>query len=224
MGSAWQNWRDLFVENNDRAMLRVQETADDVAFARLMRRWEPPIQRLCVRMLGDTHRAEDLSQEVFTRVFARHREYRPSGKFSTWIWRIALNLCYDELRRRQRRPEEPLDPDPDDEHSGWAREPVSPEAPPDAAAAHGDQAALVRAALLRLPESYRSVVVLRHYEDLKFREIAEVLGIPEGTVKSRMAEAMLLLTRWLTPALQQENTAPAARRLNSPPLCRKALA
>ena len=57
-------------------------------------------------MLGDTHRGEDLAQEAFARVFARRKEYEPRGKFSTFLWRVALNLCYDELRRRKRRPED----------------------------------------------------------------------------------------------------------------------
>ena len=83
----------------------------------------------------------------------------------------------------------------------WAETAPSPEVEPDGAASVKERATLVRLALLRLPEAYRTVVVLRHYEDLKFREIAEVLGVPEGTVKSRMAEAMTQLTRILQPTV-----------------------
>src|SRR5439155_2548613 len=101
----------LFSTTDEQAMWRVQTQDDEGAFARLVRRWEGPIQRLCTRMLGDAHRGEDLAQETFARVFARRKEWQPSGKFSTWLWRIALNLCYDELRRLKRRPEAPLDDD-----------------------------------------------------------------------------------------------------------------
>src|SRR5262245_57493510 len=99
------SFRSLFTTTDEQAMWRVQTQDDDAAFAQLVRRWEGPIQRLCIRMIGDVHRGEDLAQETFLRVFSRRKDYRPDGKFSTWLWRIALNLCYDELRRRQRREE-----------------------------------------------------------------------------------------------------------------------
>jgi len=173
-------------------MWRVQTSDDAEAFATLVRRWERPIQNLCTRMLGDAHRGEDLAQEAFARIFARRHAYLPSGKFSTFLWRVALNLCYDELRRRERRRETALD---DTEEATIIH--VAPEPAPDAAVAQLETAERVRAALLEIPEAYRSVLVLRHYEGLKFREIAEVLGIPEGTVKSRMAEGLSQMARLL---------------------------
>lgn len=179
-----------FSLTDEQAMWRVQTADDHAAFARLVERWEGPIQRLCARMTGDLHRAEDLAQEAFTRVFSRRRDFEPSSRFSTWLWRIALNLCHDELRRRQRRPEWSLDAAGDSEAPGGA------DSVPDAAPSPAElterleQAELVRRALLRLPETHRTVVVLRHYEGLKFAEIAEVLGIPEGTVKSRLFDAL----------------------------------
>ena len=188
----------LFVLSDEQAMARVREADDERAFAQLVRRWEGPIQRLCARMLGDPHRGEDLGQEVFARVFARRRDYQPSGRFSTWLWRIAVNLCYDELRRRRRRAEASLDDETEPASEGTA-DWVAPDPAPDEALAAREEAEQVRQAMLQLPEVYRSVLVLRHYEDLKFREIAEVLELPEGTVKSRMAEAMTQLSRHLRP-------------------------
>jgi RNA polymerase sigma-70 factor (ECF subfamily) len=187
-----------FTITDEQAMWRVQNADDHAAFARLVERWETPIQRLCARMTGDLHRAEDLAQEAFARVFAKRHAYEPTGKFSTWLWRIALNLCRDELRRRQRRPELALD---DSGHGEGGPAELSGEtASPDEAVAALEQAEIVRRALLKLPEHYRTVVVLRHYEGLKFGEIAEVLGIPDGTVKSRMNEGLsrlaVLLRDW----------------------------
>src|SRR5258708_10015326 len=98
--------RSLFGITDEQAMWRVQTQADERAFAQLVARWQGPIQRLCARMTGDPHCGEDLAQETFVRVFARRKEYQPTGKFSTWLWRIALNLSYHELRRR--RPPEQL--------------------------------------------------------------------------------------------------------------------
>lgn len=183
----------LFAISDEQAMWRVQMQDDPEAFAVLVERWEGPIQNLCTRMLGDTHRGEDLAQEAFTKVFARRKEYVPNGKFSTFLWRVALNLCYDELRKRHRRRETSLEGAFEDGERDYAADEVAP----DISLVRDETAGGVRAALMRISETYRSVLVLRHYEDLKFREIAEVLGIPEGTVKSRMAEGLTQLARLL---------------------------
>ena len=187
-----------FTLTDEQAMWRVRHADDHDAFARLVERWETPIQRLCARMTGDLHQAEDLAQEAFARVFAKRHAYEPTGKFSTWLWRIALNLCRDDLRRRRCRPESSLDLGEDGE--GGSAELAGETPSPVEAAVALEQAEIVRRALLKLPEHHRTVVVLRHYEGLKFSEIAEVLGIPEGTVKSRMNEALsrlaVLLKDW----------------------------
>jgi len=184
-------------------MWRVQTQDDERAFAQLVRRWEGPIQRLGARMTGDVHRGEDLAQETFARVFAKRKDYQPSGKFSTWLWRIALNLCYDELRRRQRRQESSLDGTCGEAVAAMEAF-VAPEPTPDKSLVEQERSELVRKALMQLSEAYRSVLVLRHYENLKFREIAGVLDLPEGTVKSRMAEALTQMGRLLKPMLAVE--------------------
>ena len=194
--------RSLFAITDEQAMWRVQTQDDERAFAQLVRRWEGPIQRLCVRMTGDAHRAEDLAQESFTRIYAKRKDYRPNGKFSTWLWRIALNLCYDELRRRQRREETSLDGMGETISALEAF--VAPGPAPDRSLVEQERSELVRMALMQLTETYRTVLVLRHYEDLKFREIADVLDVPEGTVKSRMAEALTQMSRLLKPMLSIE--------------------
>jgi RNA polymerase sigma-70 factor, ECF subfamily len=209
--------RSLFGISDEQAMWRVQTADDEAAFARLVRRWEGPIQRLGARMTGDVQRGEDLAQETFARVFAKRREYQPDAKFSTWLWRIALNLCYDELRRRRRREESSLEDqggEPLTELEGLA----APDPAPDQSLAGRERGELVRRALLRLPEVFRTVLVLRHYEDLKFREIAEVLDVPEGTVKSRMAEALAQIGRLLRPALEEigENAPRDLKTKNEP--------
>lgn len=175
--------------SDEEAMRRVRTHDDQDAFTLLVRRWERPIQRLCIRMIGDLHRGEDLSQETFARLFTRRGHYEPVARFSTFVWRIAINLCHDELRRLRRRGECSLD-DEDAETSTPGRTPEASDAPPDVAVEEKERAEIVRKALFCLPEEYRAVVVLRHFEGLKFREIAGILGIPEGTVKSRMAWAL----------------------------------
>lgn len=178
---------------DEQLMWRFAGSDDVESFRLLHERWQSPIRRLCIRMTGDEHRSDDLTQETFARVFGARREFENGRKFSTWLWRIALNLCHDELRRRQRRPEVALTIADAEFGDRPAEEPASEGPSPAQHLESSERHAAVRAALLELPEHYRVVVVLRHYEDLKFAEIAEALDLPEGTVKSRMAEALKLL-------------------------------
>jgi RNA polymerase sigma-70 factor, ECF subfamily len=194
----------IFAITDEQAMWRVQMHDDGEAFAQLVARWQEPIKRLCLRMLGDEHKAEDACQEAFARVYAKRKEFQHGAKFSTFLWRVATNLCLDELRRVKRRREYSPFHEPDGEHDIWDELPSGGDSP-DQSAAEGEDAALVRHALMQLPDHYRSVVVLRHYEDLKFREIADVLGIPEGTVKSRMSEALSLLAHALKNSERKQN-------------------
>ncbi len=179
----------LFRPSDEQLMWRVKLEDDAQAFARLMERWQTPIERLCLRMTGDAHRAEDLVQMTFGRIFSHRAQWQPTAKFSTFVWQVALNLCRDELRRIRRRPECSLDALDEGGDGGLDALPNDEESPA-ARAETSERAELVRQALLKLAPPYREVVVLRHYEQLKFREIGDVLGIPEGTVKSRMAEAL----------------------------------
>jgi RNA polymerase sigma-70 factor (ECF subfamily) len=191
----------LLTITDEQAMWRVKMDDDPQAFARLVERWQGPIQRLCIKMLGDAHRAEDLTQEAFARVFARRKDYEPAGRFSTFLWRIALNLCYDELRKIKRRGESSLEGSADERGE---TDFMADTAGPDLQVVADERAEHVRRALLQIPEPYRVVVVLRHYEGLKFREIGEVLDIPEGTVKSRMVEALNQLSRLLRPLVSDD--------------------
>src|SRR6266480_4210363 len=100
-----------FSLSDEQAMWRARTGADLHAFGVLVERWRKRIFGLCLRMTGSTHTAEDLTQEVFVRIFDRRRAYNATQRFSSWMWRIAVNLCYDELRRVQRRHELPLDGD-----------------------------------------------------------------------------------------------------------------
>jgi len=201
------------MRTDEQAMWRVKMDDDAEAFADLVARWEKPIQRLCARMLGDIHRGEDLTQEAFARVFGRRKNYEPTSKFSTFLWRVALNLCYDELRKINRRGEFSLD-EPRADDDAPSLEVLDPTAPaPDGQLAARERAETVRRALLELSEPYRVVVVLRHYEGLKFREISDVLDIPEGTVKSRMAEALTQLSDILNKTKEGDIT---CKRNNQP--------
>jgi len=192
-------WLRLFSPSDEQIMLRVQKQGDPEAFALLVRRWERPIQRLCTRMTGNPHLGEELAQDTFARLFEFRSQYRHDARFSTYLWRIALNLCCDEHRSIKR--DHPV-PERKQGREEKCVPVAAPDAAPDAVVLGDERAELVRKALAQLGEGYRSVVVLRHYEGLKFREIADTLGIPEGTVKSRMAEGLSQLARLLRPRLE----------------------
>ena len=190
-----------FSMTDEQAMWRVQTQDDAAAFARLVQRWEGPITRLCARMTGDVHRGEDLKQETFARVFARRKDFQPGAKFSTWLWRIALNRCYDELRKRERHGECSIEGAQD--CATAIREEASEEPSPDQRLAVQEECELVRCALLRLPEGPRAALVLRYCEGLKLREVARILEIPETTASSRIAAGLAQISRILEPQLDQ---------------------
>jgi len=182
---------------DEQAMWRVQMRDDHRAFAHLVERWEAPILRLCARMTGDPHRGEDLKQEAFARVFVHRKDFRPPAKFSTWLWRITLNLCYDELRKRERHGECPLEEEWID-HERACEEPL-----PDKRLVSSEECDLVRQALLRLPDVQRAALFLRYCEGLKLRELAEILEVPETTAASRVSAGLAQITRLLEPQLAE---------------------
>ena len=214
---ALHSLKSLFAPSDEQLMWRVQTADDHGAFASLVHRWEEPIRRLCARLTGDLHRAEDLAQEVFARLFVHRQAFRQGSKFSTYLWRCALNHSYSELRRPRYRHETVLPPSASDdggEGKGLDEFPAD-EPPPHETVSRQETGEEVRRALAELPEHYRSVLVLRHYEDLKFREIAEILGLPEGTVKTRMTEALNELARLLRRRLDLK-LAPSPNRRRRP--------
>lgn len=197
------NWLDSLLPSlgniSDEQLMWRAAHDDERAFEELVRRWQPAIRALCIRMTGDERFGDDLAQETFLRVYRHRQDFAQGRKFSTWLWRIALNLCHNERRRPAFRAETPFGDEPDGPHGLCTLD-----LGPDDQLLEEERAQLVRTALQRLPDTHRAVVVLREYEGLKLREIAEVLEIPEGTVKSRLADALTQLARHLQPLFQEE--------------------
>ncbi len=159
---------------------------DRQAFDLIMRSQENRVFSVCLRILGDRDNALDATQETFLTVFRKVEQFQGNSALSTWIYRIAVNTCYDQIRKAGRRPSEPLD-----DHL----EPVDPAAE-DAVLAAGLRPEIERA-LARLPADFRAAVVLSDIEGLSLPETAEALGIPVGTVKSRVFRGRRLLAEQL---------------------------
>ena len=183
---------------SDEALMLQFQQGDVKSFEVLVKRWEKPLLNHCYRMINEVALAEDLRQEIFLRVYRSAKTYQPRAKFSTWLYRIATNLCLDTLAKQQRRKEVPiseyLESESDDLDNGF----ICPSRKPEDAAVSKEIKNHVRLALARLPEEQRVVVVMRHYDELKFHEIAEILGCPVSTVKSRMAAGMQRLSQMLS--------------------------
>jgi RNA polymerase sigma-70 factor (ECF subfamily) len=184
-------------------MARVAED-EDRAFTELVRRFQGRVINLICRVLNDRESADDLAQEVFVRVYVHRRNYRRGSKFSTWLFTIAANLAKNEIRRRVRK-------------RNWfsldaLQETLQDSAPQLADPTEGKERGLEREqlqeamarAIATVPEKYRLAVVLRDLEGLPYEEIAIVLGIPGGTVRSRINRARGMLKRKLQPLLRDE--------------------
>lgn len=164
--------------------------AGDVnAFNTLVRRWEKNIYNFLLRQAGKPEEAKDLCQEAFIRAYRSLKQLRDPQKFSTWMYRIALNVCRDEMKKRQRRKTFSLngfDEHGEDSPNPGLKMEKNASTDPHIAAQNRDVKALLNRALQSIPEEQRVVIIMKEYQGLKFSEIAETLGISINTAKSRM--------------------------------------
>jgi RNA polymerase sigma-70 factor, ECF subfamily len=158
------------------------------AFSLLVRRWERPIYGLSLRMLGRDEDARDVCQETFLAAFRNLRKFRGDAKFSSWLYRIALNACHSRLRKQGAMAEQSIDQEDDDgrkfEIADGGLEGLPERLQRD------QRAEMVRKALYALPAEMRQVIIMKEYEELTFAEIAEILQTPVSTVKSRLYTGM----------------------------------
>lgn len=175
---------------------------DIAAFNVLVERFQRGLYNLCLRMLGSGAAAEDATQEAFIAAFRRLDSFR-GGSFRAWLYRIAANVCYDELRRRRARPAVSLDATLDE---GGLAEIASPIPSPARQLERGEVVAAIQKALDALPSDQRLAVILCDVQGMDYAEISAVVGAPLGTVKSRIARARLRLRAILRadPALAGE--------------------
>jgi len=159
---------------------------DPDAFTTLVQRYERAVYHLAYRTMRQEEEAKDVAQEAFFKAYRSLKTFKPGAKFSTWIFAITYHACCDRLNRRKRYSDEELP-----ERADSARGPA------DSVIAD-DEARRLRAAILQLPEKYRTVVTLYHLQGKQYDEIATVLGIPVGTVKTHLFRAKEQLRRILT--------------------------
>lgn len=167
---------------------------DHDSFNQLILRWERPIYALAYRTIGREEEAKDVCQETFLRAFRALPKFRREAKFSSWIYRIALNLCRDWARKERRTPVVQPPEDMDLIEMAAAAEPS--ESIEDLVA-RKNMAERVEQAMTRLPEEQRTAIVLKEYHGLTFQEIADLQGCPLSTVKTRLYQGLTVLRREL---------------------------
>src|SRR3954470_9348500 len=167
------------------------------SFNQLVLRWERPIYALAYRVLGREEDARDVAQETFLRAFRALKGFKGQAKFSSWLYRIALNLCRDWMRRERRTPVAQAPEGVD--IIELAGEATPSESLDDRLARH-QTGRVVGKAMALLPEEQRNAIILKEYHGLTFQEIAELLDCPLSTVKTRLYQGLTVLRKQLHEA------------------------
>ena len=170
----------------DARLLELCRQGDATAFETLFRKYQTYVYNISLGMLGNSEDASDVTQEAFLRLHRRIQGFRGDAQFSTWLYRVTVNLCITELRRRGRNRFQFLDDLLHDEEAGL---PDEPSIHPDEAILQAEDRQVVHRVLMTLPPDYRAIMVLRHFQQLAYEEIAEVLGLTMSQVKTRLFRA-----------------------------------
>jgi RNA polymerase sigma-70 factor (ECF subfamily) len=178
-------------EADEALMLRYQQ-GDVRAFEILLTRHRKPIYNFILRFVGSRELAEDLLQETFLRVIRGAENYKRKAKFTTWLYTIARNLCVDQSRRKKHRRHQSLDAPLGKSDSGGTLLDVVPakDIPSDRRAVSRELHQKMHQAIAALSEEQREVFLMREFLNMPFKQIADVVGVPENTVKSRMRYAL----------------------------------
>lgn len=192
----------------DEHLVRRYLDGDVSAFTSLVRRHEARVYHLCLRILADPDDAADAAQDAFLTALRKLDQFRGEAAFTTWMHRVAVNACYDILRKRKRAPMLRSVPDgrPGDVEPG----PPHPD--------HADEvagSADVATALAAVPEEFRVALVLADVQDLPYEQIARILDVPLGTVKSRVHRGRLALARAMGLEAGEPRTVPGASQETS---------
>ena len=188
---------------------------DPESFNELVLRWERSIYALAYRVLGREEDAQDVCQETFLRAFRGLAAFKGQAKFSSWLYRIALNLCRDAMRRERRTPliavPEGIDP------AELAGQQPSPAPSVEDLAAQAELSRHVALAMRRLPEDQRTAILLKEYHGLTFQEIADIMGCPLSTAKTRLYQGLSVLRRELRSGERRSAEVTPFRKLEKQP-------
>ena len=178
------------MQTDEASLIERSQRGDLDAFNALVVAYQGRVYSVCLRMLGSPQPAEDATQETFIAAYRAVSRFR-RGSLRAWLFKIAANVCYDEIRRLRSRPQVPLDAPAGDERP--AAEPPSPDEPLEERAVRQELARGLEQALASLPADQRLAIVLRDVQGLAYEEVAEATGASLGTVKSRISRGRAAL-------------------------------
>jgi RNA polymerase sigma-70 factor (ECF subfamily) len=182
----------------DQEIVARVRNGDREAFAKLVLKYQSRVFTLAMRILDNRSEAEDIAQDIFVKVFQSLHDFRGASRFSTWLYRIAVNHCLNHIRRRTRQQQTFVVTESEE----WMQE--SSGSNPQKTLEQKERWALVQAKLQLLSPEHRTIVLLRDFEGLSYEEIADVLQLESGTVKSRLHRARMELKALLEPYLVGE--------------------
>jgi RNA polymerase sigma-70 factor (ECF subfamily) len=198
----------------DEELVERSVQGDPESFNQLVLRWERSIYALAYRTLGRDEDARDVCQETFLRAYRGLQAFKGQAKFSSWLYRIALNLCRDVMRRERRAPlvavPEGIDP------TELAAQQPSPAPSVEDLVAQAELGRHVAAVMRRLPEDQRTAILLKEYHGLTFQEIAEMTGCPLSTAKTRVYQGLTVLRRELAPSARSLAEVAPFRKVEKP--------
>jgi len=178
----------------DEELVARAQSGDVDSFNQLILRWERPIYALAYRVIGREEDARDVSQEAFLRAFRALPGFKGQAKFSSWLYRIALNLCRDWIRKQRRAPVQQIPEGVDPVEMASEGGPVESI---EELVARKELSAVVSEAMAQLPEEQRTAIILKEYHGMTFQEIADLQGCPLSTVKTRLYQGLTVLRRHL---------------------------
>ncbi|MBA2664631.1 MAG: sigma-70 family RNA polymerase sigma factor [Bradymonadaceae bacterium] len=179
-------------------MIRGLRARDEAAFTECVLAYQHKVFNICLRVVGDRAEAEDVAQEVFVAVFKYIDSFRGDSKFSTWLYRVAINRARNRLKYLSRRAHRDHQAIEDTAESQVTESPLSSAIPrPDGQALGNELERIVQDGLAQLGEDHRMILVLRDVENLSYKEISEIVDLNEGTVKSRLFRARVALKEYV---------------------------
>jgi len=187
------------VLSDEAEIIRRCKQGDLSAFNELVKRYEKLVYNFAYRLTNNYDDANDIAQEALIRVFSAIKSFRGDASFTTWIYRITTNVFLDERKRARAHPHTSLDEHVELEESSIVRQIEDPAPQPLAQIEEKEVGNILNNAVSSLPEYQRTMVVLYHTEQKSYEEIAEIMNLPIGTVKSRLNRARLALKEILSP-------------------------
>lgn len=197
------------VENEE--LIGRAKNGDMSAFEQLILAHEKIVYNVALRTLNNIEDAKDISQEVFIKAFRSIEKFDGRSSFSTWIYRITMNTCIDEVRRRKGKSTVSFEEEMDAEEGSWKQQYADPGDTPEEKALRVEEQGEILTALNQISEEHKTVIILRDVQGLSYDEIAEITGLTLGTVKSRISRARIQLKQEIL-GIRERNESPPRQR------------